>query len=64
MVVIILIVLIPVLAIVISVAIFAFVHAFIERLSFYKRIKRICKEQNYKEDKYGKDEDADNRCCQ
>lgn len=48
MVVIILIVLIPVLAIVISVAIFAFVHAFIERLSFYKRIKRICKEQNYK----------------
>ena len=48
MVVIILIVLIPVLAIAISVAIFAFVHAFIERLSFYKQIKRICKEQNYK----------------
>ena len=48
MIVIILIVLIPVLVIVISAAIISFVHAYIDRIAFYKQIKRICKEQNYK----------------
>ena len=48
MIAIILIVLIPVLEIVISAAIISFVHAYIDRIAFYKQIKRICKEQNYK----------------
>ncbi len=48
MIVIILIVLIPVLIIVISASAFSFVRAFIDRISFYKQIKQICKEQNYK----------------
>ena len=48
MIAIILIVLIPVLVIVISASVISFVRAFIDRVSFYKRLKQICKEQNYK----------------
>lgn len=48
MIAIILIVLIPVLTIVISVSVFSFIRAFIDRISFYEQIKRICKERNYK----------------
>lgn len=48
MVVIILIVLIPVLVIVISAAVFSFIRAYIDRISFYKRIKQLCKNKNYK----------------
>ena len=48
MIAIILIVLIPVLAIVVCASAFSFVRAFIDRISFYKQTKQICKEQNYK----------------
>lgn len=48
MIVIILIVLIPVLIIVMSASVFSFIHAFIDRISFYKRIEQICKTKNYK----------------
>lgn len=48
MIAIILIVLIPVLVVVISASVFSFVRAFIDRILFYKQIKQICNEQNYK----------------
>lgn len=48
MIAIILIVLIPVLAIVVCASAFSFIRAFIDRISFYKQTKQICKEQNYK----------------
>lgn len=48
MIAIILIVLIPVLVIVISASVISFVRAFIDRVSFYKRLKQICKEKTYK----------------
>ena len=48
MIAIILIVLIPILVIAISISIFSFVRAFINRISFYKQINKICKTKNYK----------------
>ena len=48
MIAIVLIVLIPVLVIVISASVISFVCAFIDRVSFYKRLKQICKEKTYK----------------
>ena len=48
MIAILLIVLIPVLVIVISAAVFSFIRAYIDRISFYKRIKQLCKDKNYK----------------
>ena len=48
MIVIILIVLIPVLVIVISASAISFVRAVVDRILFYKQIKQICKDKNYK----------------